>query len=151
MLFPGIFVNEIGEDCRIINKKTIQDTLEGKNIIGQRLTSYHHINQIQNAADYLLERTKIGDRTNKVILTPRDPILDRDREITDLLMIQLRYQLGHLHAAAVFVNSVMSDFLQHISYVYGIQKYVAEKIGSPTGSIFMQYAPLLNYSPVSTD
>lgn len=143
MLFPSIFINKIDEKCRILDKETIEDTLAGKNIVGQRLRNYHQVDQILCASNHLRERTEAGDRTNKVVLTPRDPILDRHRESTDLLMIQLRYQLGSLHAGAVFVNSSFTDFSKHISCVYGIQRHVAELTGSPIGSTFVQYAPML--------
>lgn len=44
-------------------------------------------------------------RTQYGMLSPRDAVADADAEGTDLLCLQLRNQLGRLHASAVFLNS----------------------------------------------
>jgi hypothetical protein len=138
MHFVGILINN-GES-KLLDYDLIKRTLQGKNMVGERLLRH---NQILRAKEALNKRCKDGIPTNRIVLTPRDPKLDREAEISDLLMIQLRVQLKQLHAVGVFVNSRLDEFSNHISYVYGIQKHIAKSISVPIGTTYIQYAPLL--------
>ncbi len=139
----GILMRGIDDTESLLDFRLVEETLSGRNPVGKRLTNYHSRNQISLAISRLRKSIDEDRRTDRVVLTPRDPMLDREKECSDLLMIQLRYQLGALHAAGVFFNSRITDFPRHISSTYGIQKYVAEAIQADIGTTYIQYAPLL--------
>lgn len=113
-------------------------TLAAETEIGRRLRTHRGFDQIRAFADHLSAalRKNRHYRTQYGLLSPRDPWLDRDAEATDLLSLQLRNQLGRLHAAAVFVNSP-ADLRTQLSVVAAVQREAARLTDHPPGSVYV--------------
>lgn len=113
-------------------------TLAAETGIGRRLRTHRGFDQIRAFADHLNAalRKNRHYRTQYGLLSPRDPWLDRDAEATDLLSLQLRNQLGRLHAAAVFVNSP-ADLRTQLSVVAAVQREAARLTDHPPGSVYV--------------
>jgi hypothetical protein len=83
------------------------EILAAEPVLAERLLRYRgELDQVAEAITRL--RTEISrnsrDRTNSIVLSPRDPRTDTDAEATPLVCLQLRRQLGALHAAAVLLG-----------------------------------------------
>jgi hypothetical protein len=113
-------------------------TLAAETEIGRRLRTHRGFDQIRAFADHLNAALRKNPhyRTQYGLLSPRDPWLDRDAEATDLLSLQLRNQLGRLHAAAVFVNSP-ADLRTQLSIVAAVQREAARLTDHPPGSVYL--------------
>jgi hypothetical protein len=112
--------------------------LEDHPLLHYRLRRHRGLDQIARFAEHLNSALAKNPyyRTQYGVLSPRDPWLDREAEATDLLSLQLRNQLGKLHAAAVFVNSE-SDLRTQLSIVTAIQREAARLVNHPPGSVFI--------------
>ena len=71
------------------------------------------------------------ERSNSLLLSPRDPVADREREATPLVCLQLRRQLGRLHAAAVVLGAPGASLGPCL---LDLQRAIAAAAGVPVGS-----------------
>ena len=102
--------------------------------LAARLLHYRgHLDQIATVVGRL--RTEVAgggrDHSNSLLLSPRDPLADREHEATPLLCLQLRRQLGTLHAAAVVLGTVDSALALA---VHDLQRLIAAAARLPLGS-----------------
>jgi len=103
--------------------------------LATRLTSYQgRFDQLGELIVRLRrESTPDGrERSNSLLLSPRDPEVDREREATPLVCLQVRRQLGRLHAAAV----VLGDRgIALAPLLLDLQRAIAIESGTPPGSM----------------
>ncbi len=83
------------------------EVLAAAPVLGDRLLRYRGgLDQVATAIARL--RAEVGrdgrERSNSVLLSPRDPRSDLAGEATPLVCLQFRRQLGRLHAAAVLLG-----------------------------------------------
>jgi hypothetical protein len=121
-----------------LDAELVQATLAGQTAIGRRLLRHRGTDQIARFADHLNAELgkNPGYRTQYGVLSPRDPFEDRDAEQVELLSLQLRNQLGRLHAAAVFVNPTGDDRAM-LSITAAVQGEAARRVNLPPGSVFL--------------
>ena len=91
-------------------------------------------------------RTEVGrngrERSNSLLLSPRDPRTDQRAEATPLVCLQLRRQLGRLHAAAVLLGP---DAPALIPTLLDLHRSIAGAVPLPIGS-----ATFVHVSPPTT-
>jgi hypothetical protein len=83
------------------------EVLAAAPVLADRLLRYRgQLDQIEIALARL--RTEAGragrERSNSIVLSPRDPRTDGPAEATPVICLQFRRQLGRLHAAAVLLG-----------------------------------------------
>lgn len=86
---------------------SVTEVLAAAPVLADRLLRYHgKLDQVATVVARLRAEVARGgrERSNSLVLSPRDPVADRDGEATPLLCLQLRRQLGLLHCAAVLVG-----------------------------------------------
>jgi len=103
-------------------------------VLAARLLCYRGtLDQVQTLIDRL--RAEAGEsgreRSNSLLLSPRDPLADREREATPLVCLQLRRQLGCLHAAAAVVGVAGAAL---VPLLFDLQRAIAVSVGIPAGS-----------------
>lgn len=110
------------------------------------------LDQVEAAGAWLHERPT----DNGCVLSPRDPVLDREREVTNLVFVQPRVHLGRLVTGVFSVNTTVRDGSLEASYdssslesaalqyrlAYEVHARVAELAGVPPGDVFVLHAPL---------
>ena len=102
--------------------------------LANRLLRYHgDLDQIATVVARLRAEIAVGgrERSNSLVLSPRDPRADRGAEISPLLCLQLRRQLHHLHAAAVLVGPCPSTF---VPALLALHRHIATATAIPPGS-----------------
>lgn len=83
------------------------EVLAGHPVLAERLLRYHgSLDQVATVVARLRAECAAGgrERSNSLLLSPRDPEADREGEATPLVCMQVRRQLGRLHAAAVVLG-----------------------------------------------
>jgi hypothetical protein len=103
-------------------------------VLAARLLRYRGtLDQVQVIIERLrVEMTENGrERSNSLLLSPRDPLADREREATPLVCLQLRRQVGRLHAAAVVVGASGAALTP---LLIDLQRTIATSAGIPAGS-----------------
>jgi len=115
--------------------------------LGERLLRHRGLDQVRRFAEHLNSaRAKDPNyRTQYGLLSPRDPIADRGAVHRGLLSLQLRNQLGKLHAAAVFVNP-LDDEADRTALVSVLLRMAAERTRLEAGSVFVLTAETRNPS-----
>ncbi len=121
--------------------RAVADVLAETPILADRLLRYRGVLD-QVAAVVARLRNEVGratrDRSNSLVLSPRDPRTDRSREATPLLCLQMRRQFGRLHAAAVVTCRAPSLRVT----ILDLQRAIAVESGIPIGSAtFVEIAP----------
>ncbi len=102
--------------------------------LAARLLRYRGaLDQVRTLTERLCTEVVQGgrDRSNSLLISPRDPLADRAREATPLVCLQVRRQLGRLHAASV-VLGVHGAALAPL--VLDLQRAIARAAGIPLGS-----------------
>lgn len=74
------------------------------------------------------------ERSNSLLLSPRDPEVDRDSEATPLVCMQVRRQLGRLHAASVVLGAQGAALAP---VLMDLQRAVAAAANLPVGSAML--------------
>ncbi len=103
-------------------------------MLADRLLRYHgDLDQIATVVARLRAEVAAGgrDRSNSLVLSPRDPRADGAEEASPLLCLQLRRQLHHLHAAAVLVGPSPPALL---SALLALHRSIAAATTIPPGS-----------------
>jgi hypothetical protein len=110
------------------------EVLAGSPALAERLLRYRGtLDQIDAVIGRLRAETARDGRehSNSLLLCPRDPVSDRTAEATPLLCLQLRRQLGHLHAAAILLGP---DAPTMISTLLNLHRAIATATSLPIGS-----------------
>jgi len=103
-------------------------------VLAARLLRYRDtLDQVQVVIERLRAETaeKGRERSNSLVLSPRDPLADREREATPLICLQLRRQIGRLHAAAVVAGASGAAL---IPLLVDLQRAIAASADIPVGS-----------------
>ncbi len=117
--------------------RPIAEVLAPVPALAERLLRYQgSLDQVQTVIDRLRAEVAAGgrDRSNSLLLSPRDPRLDRDHEATPLVCVQLRRQLGCLHAAAVVIGAEGAALAP---LLFDLQSAIATRVGVPIGSALL--------------
>jgi hypothetical protein len=113
-------------------------------ILAARLLRYRgSFDQVRALAARLRAEAAAGGRehSNSLLLTPRDPVADRERDATPLVCLQVRRQLGRLHAAAVVLGV---EGIALAGLLFDLQRALAASAGLPVGSATLaRVAPAL--------
>jgi hypothetical protein len=124
-IVPRVSEREVGAPSEI---------LAATPVLAERLLRYRGtINQI----DMLITRLRAEvardgrEHSNSLLLSPRDPVSDRTAEATPLICLQLRRQLGHLHAAAILIGP---DAAPTIPTLLNLHRSIATAVSVPVGS-----------------
>jgi hypothetical protein len=130
---PGVSAREVGSP---------RDVLSATPVLAERLLRYRgSLDQIDTLIARLgSEVARDGrEHSNSLVLSPRDPIADRFEEATPLLCLQVRRQLGRLHAAAVLIGPGASAL---VPMLLDLQRAIATSVAVPAGSAtFVRIAP----------
>ncbi len=106
-------------------------------VLADRLLRYQgSLDQVATVAARLRTECAGGgrERSNSLLLSPRDPEVDREREATPLVCMQVRRQLGRLHAASVVLGGPGA----HLAPVlFDLQRALAEAANLPVGSAML--------------
>jgi len=120
---------------------TADEILAVTPILRERLLRYRgELDQVATAVARLRTEAEADgrDHSNSLLLSPRDPRADRIAEATPLVCLQVRRQLGRLHAAAVLLGPA-GDGL--VAILLDLQRHLATSSGIPIGSAtFVQVA-----------
>lgn len=106
-------------------------------MLAARLLDYRgHLDQISTVVGRLRTEVAGGGRghSNSLLLSPRDPVADREHEATPLLCLQFRRQLGTVHAAAVVLGTVDSALALAL---HDLQRAIADAAHLPLGSAML--------------
>jgi thymidylate synthase len=125
---------------------TPAEILAATPVLAERLLRYRGaLDQVATVVERLrVERAQASrDRSNSLVLSPRDPRADRDAEATPLVCLQFRRQLDRLHAAAVVLGA---DGVALAPVLLDLQRAVATAAEVPVGS-----AMLVRVDPARTD
>src|SRR5262249_34813631 len=113
------------------------DVLAAAPALAARLLRYRDgLDQVGTLVERL--RAEVGasrrDHSNSLVLSPRDPREDRAAEASPLVCMQLRRQLGRLHAASVLIGEAAPRF---VGLLLDLQRAIATVAGLPVGSAFV--------------
>jgi hypothetical protein len=113
--------------------RSATEVLADAPVLAERLLRYRgELDQVGTVVGRL--RSEVGratrDRSNSLVLSPRDPRTDRDGEATPLLCLQLRRQLDRLHAAAAIVGRVTPEL---VTTILDLQRTIAAAAAIPPG------------------
>jgi hypothetical protein len=102
--------------------------------LAERLLRYRgQLDQVATVIERL--RTEMAgsgrDHSNSLLLSPRDPLVDREREATPLVCMQLRRQLGKLHAVSVVLGEPEAAWVQ---VLHDLQRAIGAAADLPLGS-----------------
>lgn len=113
------------------------DVLAAAPALAERLLRYQGgLDQVQTVIDRLRVEVAGGgrERSNSLLLSPRDPRADREREATPLVCLQLRRQIGRLHAAAVVVGAAGAALAP---LLLDLQRAIAARASVSAGSAML--------------
>jgi hypothetical protein len=116
---------------------TPAEILAAAPVLAERLLRYRGtLDQVATVVERLrVERARAGrDRSNSLLLSPRDPRTDRAAEATPLVCLQFRRQLDRLHAAAVVLGA---DGVALAPVLLDLQRAVAVAAEVPVGSAML--------------
>lgn len=116
------------------------------------LSDRQPLDQITAVSQWIKEKPT----DNGIVLSPRDPILDRDQDASNLVFIQPRIHLGKLMLSAFSVNTVVGSDPLAIAHhnpnrespglqyqiLHDIHQQIAQASGFPMGELFVLHAPL---------
>ena len=112
-------------------------------VLTERLLRYQgSLDQVATVAARLRAECAGGgrERSNSLLLSPRDPEADRDGEATPLVCMQVRRQLGRLHAASVVLGGPGAELAP---VLLDLQRTLAEAANLPVGSaMFVRVGPV---------
>ena len=113
------------------------EVLAAAPVLADRLLRYRgELDQIAiTLARLRTEVSRAGrERSNSIVLSPRDPRTDASAEATPLICLQLRRQLGRLHAAAVLLGPAASALTPTL---LALHRSIAAAAAIPIGSTTM--------------
>ncbi len=113
---------------------TAEEILAATPLLRERLLRYcGELDQVATVVARL--RTEIEhdgrEHSNSLVLSPRDPRADRAAEATPLVCLQIRRQLGHLHAAAVLLGASGEAL---VPTLLTLLRHIATAAAIPVGS-----------------
>jgi hypothetical protein len=112
----------------------LDEILAGTPALAERLLRYRgDLDQIATVVARLGNESNRAsrERSNSLLLSPRDPVADRAHEATPLLSLQLRRQLGRLHTAAVLIGA---DAPALVPTLLDLHRHMAAATNIPPGS-----------------
>ncbi len=114
--------------------ETADEILAATPVLRDRLLRYRgELDQVATVVARLRTEVEHGGRehSNSLVLSPRDPRADRVAESTPLVCLQVRRQLGRLHAASVLVGC---DGVTLVPTLLALQRHLANAAAIPVGS-----------------